>query len=139
MHNFKHLFKPLSERIEQAREHMRIHGGGEQALWPFQAFSMSVDELLSAASSEPFLGGTKEHLKEAYQHVLSYEQENDALWAYQNFCMSIGELLEAAIYHFEPSFVSQTRSKMAEQKAQYEKYRIDAYTMAETKLKKTFF
>lgn len=131
MNSFIDMFRPLSQRIQEAQEHMRFHGGQEQALWPFQAFSMSVEELLAAANGTAFFsfGSTQEHLKEAYKHVLSYQQENDALWPYQNFSMTIGELLEAAIMHFDPAFIATAQQKDKDMKEQYEKFKQDAYNL----------
>lgn len=40
---------PLEERIRLALEHIESHGGGDQSLWPYQRFSMTVRELLMAA------------------------------------------------------------------------------------------
>lgn len=129
MNSFTDMFRPLSQRIKEAQEHMKFHGGQDQGLWPFQSFSISVEELLAAANGTALFsfGSIQENLKEAYRHVLSYHQENDALWPYQSFSMTIGELLEAAIMHFDPNFISQAQQKDKDMKEQYEKFKQDVY------------
>lgn len=131
MNSLTDMFRPLSQRIQEAQEHMKFHGGQDQGLWPFQEFSMRVEELLAAANGTSLFsfGSTQEHLKAAYEHVLSYNQENDALWPYQNFSMNIGELLEAAIMHFDPAFIAQAQKKDTDMKEQYEKFKQEAYTL----------
>lgn len=44
----KHM--PLSERIDLAKQHIKQFGGGDYSLWPYQDFSITVEELLEAAS-----------------------------------------------------------------------------------------
>lgn len=125
MNDFERFFQPLSQRIEKAQEHMKFHGGQDKGLWPFQVFALSVGELLDAAQSAPFFNDTKNNLKAAYEHVLRYEQQHEALWPYQSFSMTVDELLEAAISHFDTNFVYTARTKIQNQKEQYNKLRQD--------------
>lgn len=57
-YNLKHhqeyipQYIPLRDRVKMAKEHIENHGGGDQTLWPYQRFRMTVAELLEAAELE---------------------------------------------------------------------------------------
>lgn len=104
---------PLSTRLQQAQTHMDQHGGGEHALWAFQSFSLSVNDLISAAQGKRVISLTtdiEDNLKKAYQHTLIYKQEQESLWPYQKFSMTISEILESAISYFEPDFTNKVKN-----------------------------
>lgn len=108
------FLSPLTNRIKDAKKHMKQYGGGEQALWPYRDFSLTVNELLEAAEPSPlnsYFPSLKEKLKKAYEHILMYKQENESLWSYQPFSMNVGELLESAIFNFDPKFISEKRKE----------------------------
>lgn len=96
------------ERLERAYVFANTHTQLNQAVFPYQEFSLSLKELFEIALGK---NNNKhcEKLERCFEHMLFHKYENETYWAYQNFSFTLFELLEQCMRKTKPKAIMEIK------------------------------
>lgn len=111
----------FDKKLDEAYAHAKQYDDLNQAMWPYQDFSLSIDELLRSAKKNSFIfPDVAQKLKDAYEHVLIYNQQGETLWSHYDFALNIVELLEHALNNVDVKFCAEKKKEVEQRKKSYQ-------------------
>lgn len=94
----------IVDRLEKAYEFANKHTQLNQAVFPYQEFSLSMKDLFDIALGKNTINHC-EKLERCFEHMLFHKYENETYWAYQKFSFTLFELLEQCMRQVKPKAI----------------------------------
>lgn len=101
----------IVDRLEKAYMFANKHTELNQAVFPYQEFSLSMKDLFDIAlGKSPALHCEK--IERCFEHMLFHKYENETYWAYQKFSFTLFELLEQCMRKVKPQAILEIKQDM---------------------------
>lgn len=125
----------LTSRLEQAYQHAKDYNQLNDAVFPYQDFSMSMRDLFEIALNKSVVSSKADCVERCFEHMLFHKQENQTFWSYQKFSFTLFEILEACLRKVKPEAVLELKQDMRNFHKEYEDFIYNAKKNLESSLK----
>ena len=105
------LKSTVLERLEAAYVFANKHTELNQAVFPYQEFSISLKDLFEVALGKSTISHCAK-IERCFEHMLFHKYENETYWAYQNFSFTLFELLEQCMRQVKPQAILEIKQDM---------------------------
>lgn len=114
----------LHSRLEHAYQHAKNYRQLNDAIFPYQDFSLTMKDLFDIALGYvtfPF-PQKAQHVERCFEHMLFHKQENITYWGYQSFSFTLFEILEECLRKVKPSAILEIKQDMRNFHKEYEAF-----------------
>jgi len=112
----------ILSRLEQAYQHAQVYQQLNDAVFPYQEFSLSMRDLLDIALGKSLFSHNHEKVERCFEHMLFHKQENETFWSYQPFAFTLFEILEVCMRKVNPSAILEIKQDMRNFHKEYEDF-----------------
>lgn len=113
----------IISRLEHAYEHAQNYNQLNEAIFPYQDFSMSMKDLLNIALGKSHISIQHDKVERCFEHMLFHQQENQTYWSYQSFSFTLFELLEVCMRKVNPNAIMEIKKDMRNFHNEYDEFR----------------
>lgn len=102
----------LTTRLQQASNHIKDYRLAHESVFPYQEFSLTIQDLIDIALAKEVLPGKAKKVSACFEHMLFHKYENQTYWPYQRFSFTLFEILEECMRKVDPKAIIEIKTDM---------------------------